>query len=460
AVEAAAPAPAIVDAMPRLDLGSAGLVLALALLSSLVCGVGPALQAARPGHDTVRQSARLTTRRERRVRDGLVVAELALATTLLVAAGLLLESYLRLDRSDPGFDADHVLSLRLALNGDRYQPEARRALLRRLEERLAALPEVAAAGFVSTAPLAAERPTEPFTLEPLPAARREFLAAEWRVVTPGFFRALGLRRVAGRLLGPADRDPRRPVTVIDSTFARRAWGGADPLGKRLRWPTGGRELTVVGVVGGLRDIDLEAGPRPVMFLPYEQVPWRAMALVLRPAADTGTRHAAALAALAADVRRQIAALAPGLPISRVRWLEVARRQEVAGPRLGTWLLALFAAAALGLAVSGVYATAAAAVAQGTPEIALRQALGAARRDVWRLVLGRGARLTLLGLALGVAGALLFSQLLAGLLYEIPATSAAAYAAGALLLAAVAMLASVFPARRATRVSPVLALRRE
>jgi len=453
----ATPEPAILAAMPRLDLGSAGLVLALALLSSLVCGVGPALQAARPGHDAVRQSARLTTRRERRVRDGLVVAELALATTLLVAAGLLLESYLRLDRSDPGFDADHVLSLRLALNGGRYQPEVRRALLRRLEERLTALPGVAAAGFVSTAPLAAERPTEPFTLEPLPAARREFLAAEWRVVTPGFFRALGLRRVAGRLLGPADRDPGHPVTVIDSTFARRAWGGAEPLGRRLRWPTGGRELTVVGVVGGLRDIDLEAGPRPVMFLPYEQVPWRAMALVLRPAAGSGTRRAAELAAA---VRREITALAPELPVSRVRWLAVARRQEVAGPRLGTWLLALFAAAALALAVSGVYATAAAAVAQGTPEIALRQALGAARGDVWRLVLGRGARLTLLGLALGVAGALLFSQLLAGLLYEVPATSAATYAAGALLLAAVAMLASVFPARRATRVSPVVALRRE
>jgi predicted permease len=445
--------------MPRLDLGSAGLVLALALLSSLVCGVGPALHAARPGHEAVRRSARLTTRRERRVRDALVVAELALATTLLVAAGLLLESYLRLDRSDPGFEADHVLSLRLALNGNRYQPETRRALLRRLEERLAALPGVAAAGFVSTAPLAAERPTEPFTLEPLPAARRESLAAEWRVVTPGFFRALGLRRVAGRLLGPADRDPRRPVTVIDSTFARRAWAGGDPLGKRLRWPTGGRDLTVVGVVGGVRDIDLEAGPRPVMFLPYEQVPWRAMALVLRPTLRqaAGTRRAAELAA---EVRRQIAALAPGLPVSRVRWLEVARRQEVAGPRLGTWLLALFAAAALGLAVSGVYATTAAAVAQGTPEIALRQALGAARGDVWRLVLGRGATLTLLGLALGIAGALLFSQFLAGLLYEVPATRAATYAGGALLLAAVAMLASVVPARRATRVSPVLALRRE
>jgi len=149
-----------------------------------------------------------------------------------------------------------------------------------------------------------------------------------------------------------------------------------------------------------------------------------------------------------------------VPVSRVRWLDVARRQEVAGPRLGTWLVALFAAAALGLAVSGVYATAAAAVAQRTPEIALRQALGAARGDVWRLVLGHGATLTLLGLALGVVGALLFSQLLAGLLFEIPTTRVVSYAGGALLLAAVAMLASVFPARRATRVSPVLALRRE
>jgi putative ABC transport system permease protein len=466
----AAPAPAILDAMPRLDLGSAALVLALALLSSLVCGVGPALQAARPGHDAVRQSARLVTGRERRVRDVLVVAELAVATTLLVAAGLLLESYLRLDRSDPGFDPDHVLSLRLALTGGRYPPAARRALVRRLEERLEALPGVAAAGFVSTAPLAAERPAEPFTVEPLPPGRREFLAAEWRVATPGFFRALGLRRVAGRVLGPADRDPQPQVAVIDSTFARRAWAGGDPLGKRLRWPTGGRVLTVVGVVDGVRDIDLEAGPRPVMFLPYEQVPWRAMALVVRPAAGVprsagGGAGAAAgprarAAELAAAVRRQIAALAPDVPVSRVRWLDVARRQEVAGPRLGTWLVALFAAAALGLAVSGVYATAAAAVAQRTPEIALRQALGAARGDVWRLVLGRGAALTLLGLAVGVAGALLFSQLLAGLLFEIPTTRVVSYAGGALLLGAVAMLASVFPARRATRVSPVLALRRE
>jgi putative ABC transport system permease protein len=457
--------PAALAAMPRLDLGTAGLVLALALLSSLVCGLGPALQALRPGHEAVRQSARLTTRRERRVRDALVVAELALATTLLVAAGLVIESYVRLDGADPGFDADHVLSLRLALNGERYPPAERRALLRGLEERLDRLPGVAAAGFVSTAPLAAERPEEPFTLDPRPGGR-EFLAAEWRVATPGFFRALGLRRLAGRLLEPTDRDVRHPVAVVDSTFAERVWAGAEPLGRRLRW-LDGRELTVVGVVAQVRDVDLEAGPRPVIFLPYEQVPWRAMALVVRPAAEPPASGAAgdgttagARNALAAAVRRQIAALDAGLPVSTERWLEVARRQEAAGPRLGSWLLALYAAAALGLAVSGVYATAAAAVVQRTSEIAVRQALGAARGDVQRLVLGRGAALTTLGLALGGGGALLFSRLLSGLLYETPAFSAGTYAGAALLLGGVALLACAFPARRAARIAPVLALRRE
>ena len=488
ALAAAAPAAAI-PGLPRLDLGTAGLVLGLALLSSLVCGLGPALQAFRPGHTAARQSARLTTRRESRVRDALVVAELACATTLLVAAGLLIESYLRLDRADPGFDADHVLSMRLALNGDRYPPAERRALLRRLEADLNRLPGVAAAGFVSTAPLAAERPAEPFTLEPRAAGERELreatsvatgdrrsrdLAAEWRVVTPGCFRTLGLRRLAGRLLGPDDRDAERPVAVVDSTFSARAWPGANPLGRRLRRPAGGRELTVVGVVAQVRDVDLEAGARPVLFVPYEELPWRAMALVVRPAAGSpapgagpaasgrgaGGATAAGRAALAGAVRRQIAAFDPGLPVSSPRWLEVARRQEAAGPRLGSWLVALFAAAALGLAVSGVYATAAAAVAQRTPEIALRQALGAARGDVRRLVLGRGAALTLLGLMLGLGGSWLFSGLLAGLLFETPADQLGTYAGAALLLGGVALLASAFPARRAARVAPALALRRE
>jgi ABC-type antimicrobial peptide transport system permease subunit len=160
------------------------------------------------------------------------------------------------------------------------------------------------------------------------------------------------------------------------------------------------------------------------------------------------------------VRREVAALAPGLPLSAVRSLAVARRQAVAGPRLALWLVALFAAAALALAITGVYATAASAVTRRTPEIALRQALGASGGEVLRLVLGRSAVLTLMGLGLGAGGALLFSRLLAGLLYDTAGTDLAAYGAAALLLGVVSMLASVLPARRAARIAPVLALRRE
>jgi putative ABC transport system permease protein len=461
------PAGAALAALPALDAGCACLVAFMALASSLVCALGPALQATRPGlHEAVRQSARLTTRRERSVRDALVAAELAVATTLLATAGLLLASFVRLDRADPGFEVDHVLSLRLTLGGDRYPPGERRALLRRLEQRLGRMPGVAAAGFVSTAPLAAERPVEPFTLEAQPAVgpatggggaggRGGPLLAEWRVATPGFFSALGLRRLAGRLLLPGDRDARHPVAVIDAALAGSAWNGAGDalalLGRRLRWGAGGRSLTVVGVVAGVRDVDLEAGPRPVLFLPYDELPWRSVALVVRPAGG---------GPLAGEIRREIEATAPGLPISEVRWLPIARRQELAAPRLGSWLMALFAAAALGLAVSGVYATAAAAVERRTQEIAVRQALGAAGGNVLRLILGHGARWTLLGLALGSGGAVLFSRLLAGLLDQGSGIRADVLAGAVLLLGGVAMLASLLPARRATRIAPALALRRE
>jgi putative ABC transport system permease protein len=449
-------------AAPRLDFPTAALMLGLALLSCLGCGLGPALQVLRPGlHEAVRQAARLTTRGEHRVSEVLLVAEIAVATTLAVAAGLLLLSVHRLGRADPGFDADHLLSMRLSLDGAPYPPARRRVFVSQLEERLGRLPGVAAAGVISTAPLAAESPGEPFALAPVLPARPGLsprfataAAVEWRVASPGAFRALALRRIAGRLPGPGDLDGHLPVAVVDAALASRAWPGAGPLGRRLRWAPGRRDLTVVGVVDGLSDLDVEAAPGGAVFVPYALAPWRAMALVVRPRAGAGG------AALAAAVRREIAALDPALPVSAPRFLDLARRQAVAAPRLGSWLLALYAAAALVLAISGVYATAAAAVARRTAEIAVRQALGAAGRDVLHLVLARTALLTSLGLACGLGGALLARPLLAGLLFQTSAAHAATYAAAALLVGTAAVLASALPARRAARIPPALALRRE
>jgi putative ABC transport system permease protein len=468
---------------PRLDFATAALVLGLALLSCLGCSIGPALQILRPGlHAAVRQAARLTTRSERRVSEAMLVAEIAVATTLVVAAGLLLLSFHRLGRADPGFDADHLVSLRLSLDGTSYPPARRRAFVSRLEERLGQLPGVAAAGFISTAPLAAESPEEPFAVVPAmsppaslvpivpmaPLASRDplapiapvaptppplpALAAAWRVVTPGAFRALALRRTVGRLLGPGDLDGHLPAAVVDAALASRAWPGGSPLGRRLRWAAGRRDLTVVGVVDGLNDLDLEAAPGGAVFVPYAVAPWRAMALVVRPLTGFSAEP------LAAAVRREIAALDPALPVAAPRFLEVARRQAVAAPLLGSWLLALYAAAALVLAISGVYATAAAAVTRSTAEIAVRQALGAAGRDVLHLVLARSAALTGLGVVCGVGVALLARPLLSGLLFRTSAAHAATYAAAVFLVGGAALLATALPARRASRIPPVLALR--
>jgi putative ABC transport system permease protein len=276
-------------AASRLDLATAAVVLGLAALSCLGCAAGPALQLLRPGlHEVVRQAARLTTRGEHRVGEALLVGQIAVATTLVIAAGLLLLSFHRLARADPGFDADHLLSVRLSLDGKSYPPARRRLFVNRLEDRLGRLPGVAAAGFISTAPLAADLPAEPFAIVPaksalpamparlamplpalpaVPSAPSTTAMPTLRVATPGALRALALRRLAGRWLGPGDVDGRLPVAVVDSVLASRAWPGVSPLGRHLGWAAGRRVLSGVGDVEGLRDLVPVAAPGGGLFVP-------------------------------------------------------------------------------------------------------------------------------------------------------------------------------------------------
>ncbi|HVT56794.1 MAG TPA: ADOP family duplicated permease [Thermoanaerobaculia bacterium] len=449
----------------RLGPGTAGFTLLAALAAALVLAGAPALQLLRGApHETLRFGARLSPPRERRLRDLLVVAEMALAMTLLVAAGLTVRSLLRLQGDDPGYDPDQVVALSLNLAGKSYPPPRMREFMSQLEQRVARLPGVLAVGAANLAPLApagGAPPNTPFTLAREgtgaagpPAASgggSDFLFAHWRVVTPGYFQVLGMKRVAGRLLAASDTDGAHPVVVIDETLARRWWPGEDPLGKRIRWGwTAGAPLSVVGVVGGVRDLELDAEPRPVLFFPYAERVWRAMMLLVKVSGDPRP--------VAAAVRRQIRELDRLLPVPEASVLRAGWRAAVAPSRFSTLLLGLFAILALALAATGVYGATAYAVGERRAEIAVRQALGATPRALLWLFAARGALLGLAGVALGWVAALAFARQLGSLLYGTGPAELAAYAFGGLLLAGIAAGAGAAAARRATRVPAVLALR--
>jgi predicted permease len=443
-----------------------GFFVGASLATVLAVGFVPALAASRVDLAAAARAAPpRTPRRSRRLRDALVVAEIALATVLLAGAGLTGRSFLRLRAADPGFAADRVLTAELGLAGGAYPPAARRALSRALEERLARLPGVVAVGTTSFAPWSGDRPDPPSLVtwsragvsddhrddhreghrEGGRAGDREgALAADWRSVSPGFFRALGLPLLAGRY--PEDA-PGLEVAV-DRSLARRAWPGGGALGQRLELGTPGRPFTVVGVVGELADVAPGAPPRPTVFIPYPRRPWRTLTLVVRAAGDPEL--------LAGDVRREIAAAVPDLPVD-LRPLAHGRAAAAAGPRASLLLLALFAALALGLAATGVYDLLASRVGERTPEIAVRMALGASSRGVLLLVLRRGLALASLGAAAGLLAAARLARYLPAVLYGVSPTDAVSYLGVALLLAAVALLAGLPPARRATRIAPAAAL---
>jgi putative ABC transport system permease protein len=450
-------------------------LLAATVATGLLFGLVPALQGSRPGvFETLRQGVRMAPPAHRRGREVLLLAQATLAMVLLVGAGLAVRGFLRLLAADPGFEPAHVTALHLALNGERYDAAARRSFMAALEPRLARLPGVVAVGITSAAPWSAARPSLPFLLRREPDGRP--IAAEWRSATPGLLAALGMAVRRGRWLSTADGDGREPVAVIDEETARRWWPGEDPVGRRIRWGWRERPLTIVGVVAALRDVEIEGEPRPTLFLPYAQWPWRSMMLVVKsrprrppggasqaPATAAATAVASGAvpaAGLADQVRREVAALDPGLPVGPPRALARSREEQESRPRLALLPLLLFALAALALAAAGLYGATAAAVAQRRREIGIRLALGARASGVLRLLLARGLALTLLGAALGALAMLLLSPLLALPLFGIAPRDGAAYLAGSALLAATSTAASLLAARRAARLTPLLALHGE
>ena len=463
----------VLPALVTVDVDREVLIFALgaALVTGLVFGLAPALQASHGDIKTILNAGgRNAPPRERRLRDALAVGELALATILLVAAGLLGQTFLRLLESHPGFTTDGVVAVELSLPAERYPefepPTAN--YYREIVERLEALPGVEAAGAIMVRPWSGLRPRNQVVPERGPRADGDPLPIQWRAVTPGSFDALEIPLLSGRLFGPEDRVDRDVqeieegeegkegespalAAVVSRSLAERLWPVGEAVGERLRWGDAeGSAIVVVGVVGDVQDVEYGAPPPPMLFVPHESVPWSDMTIVARTAGDTATGDAAVLAAA---VQREIRAVDPVIAVPVPEPLAASRRHAMATPRFHLLLMTVFAAVALLLAATGVYGVLSFAVAERSREIGIRLALGARPADMMSLVLRVGLRLIVLGLGLGVLGAVAASQLLESLLYETPAVHPATYAAVAVLLASVAFFASYLPGRRATRVDP-------
>jgi putative ABC transport system permease protein len=450
---------------PRIEeIGVSGSVLLFALgvsiLTALVCGLIPAWQAASSDIQlALRESSRAGGERpqRRRLKNALVVSEVALSLVLLVGAGLLIRSFARVQRIDPGFEVDRLVTMEINAPRIRYpEPPQILGFYRELVERAAATHGVRSAAVSSALPLGGGGfyLGRVFLAEgwPEPPAGRD-AQAEWNVVGPGYFATVGMRLLRGRDFDAHDAAEGNPVIVVNETLARSMVPGQDPLGKRIRsWRDENQLREIVGVVADVRYFGRDDELHGLVYVPQAQNAWRSMVLNVRTSGDPE--------AVVGSIRGSIRELDRGIAVANLSTMTRVLERSVAPRRASMTLLAIFAALAALLAAIGLYGVLAQAVVQRTHEIGIRMALGARAGDVARLLVGEGMRLAALGIVIGLAGALVLTRFMRGLLYEVSATDPLTYAGIAALLALVALLACYLPARRAARVDPLVALRHE
>jgi putative ABC transport system permease protein len=434
---------------------------AVSLLTGLLFGLVPALQVSKTDlNESLKESGRsaMGGRHRQRARNLLVVSEVALSLVLLVGAGLLAKSFLRLQSVNPGFTPDHLLTATLELPRAKYEDDASKSqFFRQVVERAGALPGVEAAGAISHLPLSGKEELDGFSIEgrtdPIEASLIQ--TADFRVITPDYFRAMRIPLLKGRFFNEQDRASTTYSAIIDESFARRFFPGEDPLGKRID-EDGSRNrrgfAVIVGVVGGVKHTDVKAEARPAMYVPAEQSPWETMTLVVRSSGDP--------TALAAALREEVSAVDKDQPLSEIATMEQIFAKAVAPQRFNLLLVSLFAALALALSTVGVYGVIAYSVTQRAQEMGVRLALGANSRDILRLVIGQAMRVSLLGVALGLVAAVALTRVMTSLLFEVSATDPVVFVGLAVLLIIVTLVASFIPARRATKVDPLVALRYE
>ena len=449
--------------LPRVqEIGIDWRVLSFTMAISLVTGVAfglvPALQMSKTDVcEALKEGGRNSVHGFgwRGLRKALVVSELAFALLLLVGAGLMVKSVWRLSSVDAGFDAGNVLTMRVTLPGARYGEDAERfAFFDQVLQRVETLPGIEAAGVASAVPLTGWQNTAPFLIE----GRQEMTEAqESHVVSPDYFRAMGIALLAGRVFNDMDRAESAKVSILSQGLARRYWPDEDPIGKRIRLGGDPQEpwRAIVGIVGDIRQKGLDGEATREYYIPYKQDTWGMtydLTVVMRTAGDPR--------GLVGPAQEQVRAVDRGLPVHHVRTMAQLRAQSSAPRRFLMMLLTSFGGVALLLAAVGIYGVISYGISRRTHEIGIRLALGAQVTDVLKLVFRQGLMLILIGIGIGLAGAWVLTRIMSSLLFDVTPTDPATFSSVAVVLAAVATLACYLPARRATMVDPMIALRCE
>ncbi|HEY7180989.1 MAG TPA: ABC transporter permease [Blastocatellia bacterium] len=448
----------------RVDVRALGFTCLVALFASLLAGLLPALQASKPDvNETLKaQSSAAGKRGWRRAMPALMITELALSLVLLAGAGLMIKSFLRLMAVPKGFNPDGVLMLTLTPSLARYptQSPQREAYYREVLERVRSLPGIQSAGLASKTPLEGGMMIAQLNIEGRPLFEQgKGPVIDVNVISPEYLQTMGTELLAGRHFSAQDGADAPKVVIINETVAKRFFPNENPLGHRLLRQT---PITIVGVARDTRQLRLDQETRLESYLPYTQTPDWDRGMVLAARVAPGQNNPAGLASLAGAIRRQAQTIEPNEPVNPVVPLEerISRSRAVAGRRFQMLLFGVFAGIALVIAAVGIYGVISYAVSQRTQEIGVRMALGAQAGDVLRMVVWRGMSLTLIGVALGLAAALALTRVMKNLLFEVSAADPATFALITLLLVGVAFIASYIPARRATKVDPLVALRSE
>jgi putative ABC transport system permease protein len=436
-----------------------GFTFLVSILTGLIFGLVPALHSSKTElTEALKEGGRGSTEgaRRNRLRAVLVVGEVAVAIILLAGAGLLIQSLRRLQQVDPGFNPNNVLTFSIGLPEVKYKPEQQVQFYRQLQTRIDSLPGVKSSSGGYPLPMGGDRMRVTFETEGRPIPKGELPATEIRTIGLDYFRTLGIPLIKGRDFTERDDEKAPAVIIVNEAFARKFFPGEDPIGKLIKpgISAGDEESPmreIVGVVGNVRHMSLSAETDPEAYEPHAQLTFD-MAVLVRTETDP--------LSIAGAVQSEIRAMDKDLPAYNIKTMDQYLAASVAHPRFNTLLLTLFAGMALLLTAVGLYGVMSYSVNQRTHEIGIRMALGANRSDVLKLVIGQGMTLTAIGVSVGLTGAFFLTRLLENFLFGVNSTDPATFAAIAMLLVAVALLACFIPARRATKVDPMVALRYE